>query len=499
MRDITEDMIRVREGNVQVDQIGYAVGLSPARLREMKAAEAWVKTQLSEAATEPPAMIVDSMIPAGMVGSIYGGPGEGKTLLAVYLALQAMRRGFRVAILDKENGARIMRERFEMMGADLEALERDGLIAFYDHPPAGADPETVAAFVAMLEAEKPDLIVIDAWVGFLGSCGFEENSSTDIAAWSDLYTTPARSRGIAVLLLDHRPKDGTNKTARGSSRKRDYVDFQYELDKAGVIDRENIGTITLKKTKDRGAWLKNVHQFRVGGTPSGFVFEPIDAPHDPAGDGLSDGDQAALDALAGGGLTYSGWMKAHGGPETTFKRHRKALVDAGTVYKDGSGLYWPTGKGPRGPNGGHGPSGPSKDQDRTARGHGGHHPRGGPVAPPDGGPVRKGSAAIPNEDFDSSLHRQNPQQGSEDKGGSDGAPGPDNLPSPDGGSAPGSRHGGDDVVGRARDEGVDPSVGPRERRLTTEELAYYHQLRREGVDPEEARAKVLGGDDGMRS
>ena len=61
-------------------------------------------------------MLVDGMIPAGMVGSIHAAGGEGKTLVAIYLALQAMRRGFKVAFLDKENGAHIMRERFERNG-----------------------------------------------------------------------------------------------------------------------------------------------------------------------------------------------------------------------------------------------------------------------------------------------------------------------------------------------------------------------------------------------
>jgi hypothetical protein len=422
MRKSVEDMMR--ELNCHPDQI--------------RAAGAWAKTKLSEAPTEPPKMVVDGMIPAGMVGSIYGGAGEGKTKTAVYLALQAMWRGFRVAILDKENGARIMRERFEMMGADLEALERDGLIAFYDHPPAGRDPETVAAFVAMLEAEKPDLLIIDSWVGFLGSCGFEENSSTDIAAWSDLYTTPARSRGIAVLLLDHRPKDATNRTARGSSRKRDYVDFQYELEKAGVIDRENIGTITLKKTKDRGAWLKNVHQFRVGGTASGFVFEPIDAPYDPAGDGLSDGDKATLDALADG-MTYSEWWQATADAESTFRRRRQKLLDTGDAHQKDDGTYHHRPLPPLPPNNRHGGDGGSESQNRPYNRHYRHTPRGGGSGGKDGGELF--------EDFASDLPRQDPSKGSEKKEGGEVGSQPDNPSFGDGGSAPGPGHNGNDVVG----------------------------------------------------
>jgi hypothetical protein len=397
----------------------------------------WVKTKLSEASIEPPEMLVPTLVPAGMVGSVHGPGGVGKTLVAVYIGWQAMLLGYKVVILDKENGPRIMRERFEMMGADLPALERDGLIAFYDHPAAGRDAETVAGYVAMLEAEKPDIVMFDSWVGFLGSCGFEENSATDIAAWSDLYATPARRRGIAVLLLDHTPKDATNRTARGSSRKRDYVDYQYELEKAGIIDRENTGIITLKLKKDRGAWLKGVHQFRVGGAAEGFVFEPIDAPHDPVGDGLSDGDRATLDFLRDG-MTYSEWWQASGDAESTFRRRRKTLVNTDHAHQKDNGTYHHGPPPPPPPNNRHGGSGGDESQNRPDNRHHRHHPKGGGGGGSDGGETL--------EDFDPTLHRQNPPQGSEGQNGLVDAPGPDHPSSPAGGSAPEQALGGHDVV-----------------------------------------------------
>ena len=437
--------------------------------------ERWVKTKLSEASIEPPKMLVDGIIPTGMVGAIHGAGGEGKTLVAVYLALQAMWRGFSVAILDKENGAHIMRERFEMMGADLPALEQAGLVAFYDHPTAGRDPETVAEYVAMLKADKPDLVIMDSWVGFLGSCGFEENSATDIAAWSDLYTTPARRRGIAVLLLDHTPKDSTNRTARGSSRKRDYVDYQYELEKVGVIDRQSIGAITLKKKKDRGAWLKNVHQFRVGGTAGGFVFEPIDAPYDPVGNTPAGGERATLNALADG-MTYAEWKSASGKADTTFERHRDALMAAGLVTHDKAARTYSHPSPPQPPNNPHGGDGGSNAESRSWNPHYPHHLIGGGNGGTDGS---SGSDAFPGEDFASTLHRQDPSNGTEDKDGGEIGTSPDNLPSPAVGSVLGVALDGNDVV----ELGVPDEAGRQIR-----------DLMRRGFSESSARAEVLAKD-----
>jgi hypothetical protein len=57
-------------------------------------------------------------------------------------------------------------------------------------------------------------------------------------------------RGVAVLLLDHVPKEGN--TARGSGRKLDYVDAMWELRNPQKFNRETVGRIDMHLRKDRG-------------------------------------------------------------------------------------------------------------------------------------------------------------------------------------------------------------------------------------------------------
>jgi Fe2+ transport system protein FeoA len=353
---------------------------------------------LSTAPTEPPEALVPGLIIRGLVHSVYAAAGTGKTWTALYAVHQTVARGEKVVYVDKENGPRIMRQRLDLMGVDPDA--RDNLIRYAPFPSAGLDAPTVDAWAAMLDREAPALVVFDSWVGFLAACGMDENSSVDIAAWSEAYATPARSRGIAVLILDHVPK-ADSKSARGSGRKLDYVDVQYEQT-ATPFDRHTVGLITLKKRKDREACLPGSQAFRVGGTPGGidgtrlvrpgFVFEPVDAPHDPAGDGVKAGERATLGALKDG-MTYAEWFDAAGRSNSTFNRHRVALMDGGHVIHDeGTGTYsHPLPKHSHGSNG-------SMSQDRPDYSHYSHHPKGGSSGSTDGGAVDDSTPASPRSD-----------------------------------------------------------------------------------------------------
>ena len=302
---------------------------------------------------------------------------------------QTIARGEKVVYVDKENGPRIMRQRLELMGVDPAA--RDKLIRYAPFPTAGLDIPTVEAWEAMLDRERPALVVFDSWVGFLAACGMDENSAVDIAAWSEAYAAPARSRGIAVLILDHVPK-ADSRSARGSGRKLDYVDVQYEQT-ATPFDRQTVGLITLKKRKDREACLPGSQAFRVGGTPGGvdgmrltqpgFVFESVDAPHDPT-DGMGASERATLAALVDG-MGYAAWRDASGKAGTTFDRHRDALLDARHVVQNDDRTY-SRAQPPQPPNNPHGGNGGSV-QDRPSNPHNPHHSKSGGCGGSDGGHV----------------------------------------------------------------------------------------------------------------
>jgi hypothetical protein len=350
---------------------------------------------LTTAPTEPPETLVPGLILRGLVHSIYAAAGMGKTWTALYAVAQTVARGEKVVYVDKENGPRIMRERLSLMGVDLKA--RGHLIRYAPFPNAGMDAPTVEAWAAMLEREEPALVVFDSWVGFLASCGLDENLSVDIAKWSEAYAAPARSRGVAVLILDHVPK-ADSKSARGSGRKLDYVDVQFEQS-SNTFDRERMGQIKLSKRKDREAWLPNTLVFEVGGTPGGvdgsrliqpgFVFRPIDEPHKGDDPGLTNGERATLAALVDG-MTYAEWFDAADKSNSTFNRHRVALTDGGHVIHDeATGTYSHYSHGtPTGVNG-------SKSLNPTYNSHYSHHPKGGSSGSTGGGAVVDDSKPAP--------------------------------------------------------------------------------------------------------
>ena len=244
---------------------------------------------------EPPTELVEGLILEGRSHVIYSGPGHGKTFVMLWIILQVLKRGAPVLLYDKENMARIMGERLKAMGADPATLTR--LLHYYPDKTLPATEEGRLAYEALLERVKPALVCFDSWIGFLASTGLDENASNDIATFAAHYIHPARSRGIAILILDHVPKDGTG--ARGSGRKKDEVDVMWNLRPVQSFDRERTGQIGLRREKDREGWLPKDVTFSIGGNGSGgFVLARSAGTIEVAdSDGLTDSERKALQAL----------------------------------------------------------------------------------------------------------------------------------------------------------------------------------------------------------
>lgn len=177
-----------------------------------------------KAGVEPPEVLVEDNLLRGKVHCVYSVGGTGKTFYAAYLARRVLADGGKVVYFDQENGLRIMAERAEALGITPEMAER---LYFFPFPTMPLDLEVIEAFEELLDEIEPDLVIFDSWVNHLSMCGLDENSNTDIATWSNAYSSKCRHREIAALILDHVPKDGD--TARGAGRKRDYVDVMWYL------------------------------------------------------------------------------------------------------------------------------------------------------------------------------------------------------------------------------------------------------------------------------
>ena len=253
-----------------------------------------------ESGIEPPEMLVAEELYAGRVHCIYSAGGTGKTFKALQLVKKVIDQGKPVLLLDLENGVRIISERLRDLGAKADQVRQH--LYYYPFPSMPLSDDASTEFEELLEEIKPALVVIDSWINCISAAGLDENSSTDIARWTDAYPQRARVRGVAVLLLDHVPKEGN--TARGSGRKLDYVDAMWELRNPQKFNRETVGRIDMHLRKDREGWLPRVLTFSVGAGEDGFIFKRSAGTVEPLDEtGLTTKERSTLDALQALGST----------------------------------------------------------------------------------------------------------------------------------------------------------------------------------------------------
>src|SRR5215207_2842951 len=288
-----------------------------------------------ESGIEPPEMLVAEELYAGRVHCIYSAGGTGKTFKALQLVKKVIDQGKPVLLLDLENGVRIISERLRDLGTKADQVRQH--LYYYPFPSMPLSDAASGEFEELLEEIKPALVVIDSWINCISAAGLDENSSTDIARWTDAYPQRARVRGVAVLLLDHVPKEGN--TARGSGRKLDYVDAMWELRNPQKFDRETVGRIDMHLRKDREGWLPRALTFSVGTGDDGFVFKRSAGTVEPMDEatGLLKSDETVLEALQARGdmgAFDKEWREeaiARGLSRSTYYRSRGTLLELGYV------------------------------------------------------------------------------------------------------------------------------------------------------------------------
>ncbi|PLS84123.1 MAG: hypothetical protein CYG60_19610, partial [Actinobacteria bacterium] len=157
--------------------------------------------ELISKGVEPPTQLIEDFLYEGRVHAVVSEAGTGKTLLALWAALEVMKEGGSVLYLDEENGGRLIGERLLNMGADLEMLDRS---FFYHHSPGiTLKANALAELRVTAEAVRPALVVFDSLPDFLALAGLNENEAADVTRWFLEVARPLRDAGSAVLLLDH--------------------------------------------------------------------------------------------------------------------------------------------------------------------------------------------------------------------------------------------------------------------------------------------------------
>lgn len=268
---------------------------------------------------KPPQWLVEGFLQRGSVTMLSGKGGLAKSLLTQDLFIRlasgenypdlAWLGGFRiktpaarVVVIEKENGAnRFHRRCHELVlgGAFSDEVVDEAFSRLTLFSADGiTKPEVVIdALHPLCDEHTPDLIVLDPLRSFLPTSVDNENDNVSIGRVVDKLVQVAKSRNIAILVVDHDSKAGGY--LRGASAKADAGEFIAHLT-APEEDDLDLLKLEMKKQRDPGGQHETFFRRSRCAPPMdmpGFfpiAFVPETRPQDG---GLTDRERAVLQVI----------------------------------------------------------------------------------------------------------------------------------------------------------------------------------------------------------
>jgi KaiC/GvpD/RAD55 family RecA-like ATPase len=292
---------------------------------------------------DPPAQLLPDLLYERGIHSIYAPGGTGKTIVALWCAVQVMEQGLNVIYCDEENGSDTIAELLQCYGAEPDLVDAHFHYAEFPH----LTSKETERWTRTLHTVRPAATFFDSFADMLALEGYDENSSVQVTQWIKDFAEPVKQLGGAALILDHINKANSGSGARGSSAKFAKVDVAWKLE-GTQFDRNTTAELTIKKDKDRMGSLPKKRTFTVGGDGNGnLIFDAgeISNTNDPSE--LTGNLKAAYEVLVDeypDGATFTQWEEASTEDEQmsarTFTRVRKELVEGELVSHDkSSGPY----------------------------------------------------------------------------------------------------------------------------------------------------------------
>lgn len=184
--------------------------------------------------------LVEPVLEEGTLVALYGRPGDGKSLVTLWLCLHIVRTGGTVVMCDDENTRTDLVGRLKAFGATPDELDNLITLNFASLPPLDT-PEGGEHLTALADKYSPQLITLDTISRMVEG---EENAASTYLQLYRNSMTPLKARGICVLRIDHAGKD-TGRGQRGSSAKSGDVDVVWRL------SRESDDFLVLEREKSR--------------------------------------------------------------------------------------------------------------------------------------------------------------------------------------------------------------------------------------------------------
>lgn len=239
--DSSNEMLENHLGKTELEGIGNPFPIPPPYIRkpETDSRPLGFKS-LIEFFTSTPKDVewrVDSFFPKGGVGIIAGLPGQGKSWMALDLAIECSMGGLwltrfqtrkcKVLYIDEESTPTHLRERLsKLIQFKGYAIEDVDLILSVGKGLNFSVPSSVVELKELLAQQQPGLVVIDSFIRVHSS---DENSASEMSKVNGVLKCLKDEFGCTFILIDHQKKPGQSETAsanqlRGSSEKSAFLD-----------------------------------------------------------------------------------------------------------------------------------------------------------------------------------------------------------------------------------------------------------------------------------
>jgi hypothetical protein len=186
---------------------------------------------------------------------LYGDSGDGKTVVAYYIAIMRARAGHKVAILDDEMGPNSGTRMLIDLGASHGTLGNIRFLQWKD----GETPNLLksgASLTSFLGDIQADMLILDCMNAYLSAADLNDNYSNDIRKMLQAAVYPSRSAERAVLIIDHKGHSKEEARVRGSSDKMPGCDMMIGLSCPETFQQDQSGHVLLTCDKDRNSLVK---------------------------------------------------------------------------------------------------------------------------------------------------------------------------------------------------------------------------------------------------
>jgi hypothetical protein len=209
---------------------------------------------------------------------VYSASGVGKTLGFLIVAVEIVRAGGTVAIIDVENGGDEYARRLEAIVGDDQELTNacSERLRYYEYPSLALDWAEADWDAALTGC---DVVVFDSSRNVLSAVGLAEDANDDYARFMAQLVMPLSRNGKATVILDNCGHGGDH--PRGASAKRDLNEILFSLSTPdGELDPAAERRLIWRRTRSRFAGVPRALVQRIGGgvyTPPAPTDEGDDA------------------------------------------------------------------------------------------------------------------------------------------------------------------------------------------------------------------------------